>query len=426
MASAEPRSTGRETRLLLVTIGVSVAALLLLARFRFPEQTVEPVVPAPAPLERLAARAAFDELASAMVDLERLIVPRLLLYRVTPERPSGPYVVAARVSASRAAVVLGDSESLEPIANGVDLVTYDPDAAVAVLNVPAAEDAVVTARTGATRTGPRYVVVVEGTAEGPALRPLYVGRTTMTERRRGPLALLTMDGLQSAVSPGAAIFSLDGSFLGLVSSSGPLASVLGSESLRTFADSAQPALPRDYGDLGIAVQNSDEGLLRAAATDRGVVVTYVRPGGPAADALKPGDVIRSVDELETTDAAAFRRASRTRIPGEPTTIRFVRRGAAQQVTYRAGNASAAAVDEGLGIEGRSIPRVGIEVVAVDADGRGARAGVRRGDLILTLDGEPLADSGRLGRAYRSLAPGRSLLLSVERDGRHLVLAVEKR
>ena len=61
-------------RLLLVTIAVSVGMLLLLARFRFPEegrrQTAEP---APAPLERLAASATYDELASIMGELERRV-----------------------------------------------------------------------------------------------------------------------------------------------------------------------------------------------------------------------------------------------------------------------------------------------------------------------------------------------------------------
>ncbi|HVB38288.1 MAG TPA: hypothetical protein VND92_07105, partial [Vicinamibacterales bacterium] len=63
-----PRIT-RETRLLLLTIGVSVAALLLLARFRFPAQA--PIVnPAPPPLERLAARATYDELATIMAQVQ--------------------------------------------------------------------------------------------------------------------------------------------------------------------------------------------------------------------------------------------------------------------------------------------------------------------------------------------------------------------
>ena len=87
----EPRApeARRETRLLLATIAVSVGMLLLLARFRFPEeagrQTVEP---AAAPLERLAARATFDELAGTMADLERRILePRFreaLLAAVPP------------------------------------------------------------------------------------------------------------------------------------------------------------------------------------------------------------------------------------------------------------------------------------------------------------------------------------------------------
>jgi hypothetical protein len=426
MSSAEPRSTGRETRLLLVTIAVAVAALLLLARFRFPEQALQPAEPAPAPLERLAARAAFDELASAMADLERRIYPRVLLYRVTPARPSGSYVVAPRLTGSRAVLVLDENESLDAVSAGVDLVTHRTDAGVAVLNVPAAEEPVVTSRTSAVRTGPRYVAVVEGTAQGPTLRPLYVGRTAMNDNVGGPLALLTMHGLQAHVAHGAAIFSLDGSFLGLVNASGTSTSVFSAESLRTLTETAQPQTSRRDSDLGVEVQNADQRLLRAAASERGVVITYVRRGGPTESELRPGDVIRSVDELETHDTDAYKRAARTRIPGEPTTIKFTRRGTEQQVTVRARAAVTPAAVAGIGIEGRSVPRVGVEVVAVEPEGPAAQAGLRRGDLILTIDGEPLADLGRLLRAYRAVNVGTALVLSIERDTRHLTLAVEKR
>lgn len=225
MASAEPRSTGRETRLLLVTIGVSVAALLLLARFRFPEQTVQPSEPAQAPLERLAARAAYDELASAMADLERRIAPRLIVFRVTPQRASGEYVVAPRVTGSRAVVVLGADERIEPTEGAPDIITHDAERGLAVLATEPVDDAIVTPRTGPPRPGPRYVVVVEGSEQGPTLRPVYVGRTSTVDESGGALTLLTMDALQSALPRGAAVFSLDGTFLGLVSVAGPVTSL---------------------------------------------------------------------------------------------------------------------------------------------------------------------------------------------------------
>lgn len=426
MASAEPRGTGRETRLLLVTIAVSIAALLLLARFRFPEQAAQPSEPAQAPLERLAARAAYDELASAMADLERRLAPRLIVFRVTPQRASGEYVVAPRVTGSRAVVVLGADERIEPLNGAPEIITHDTERGLAVLATEPIDAAVVTPRSGPPRPGPRYVVVVEGSEQGPTLRPVYVGRTSTVDESGGTLTLLTMDALQSALPRGAAVFTLDGTFLGLVSVSGPVTSLFAAESLRAAADSARPVTPRAAGDLGVDVQDAGAAVLRAAGTDRGVVVSHVRPGGPAADVLRPGDVIRGVDDIETLTSATFRQVSRTRTPGAPATVRFIRRGAEQRVTVRAEDATTMLAVNVLGLTGRSVPGVGIDVLAVMPLSASGRAGLRRGDLILTLDGAPVSDIAALTRAYRQAKDGDLLVLSLERNQQHRVMAVEKR
>ena len=105
----EPVTGGsrRETRLLLATLAVSVAMLLLLARYRFPDEpgSHQSVEPAPAPLERLAARATFDELASIMADLERRILPSLVT--VAGQAASGTtYVPGVQLSSDRAVATI--------------------------------------------------------------------------------------------------------------------------------------------------------------------------------------------------------------------------------------------------------------------------------------------------------------------------------
>ena len=261
---------------------------------------------------------------------------------------------------------------------------------------------------------------------GRNVAPVYVGRTNVSEVASGDLTIVTMDSLYATVPRGAAIFSLDGTFIGLVNEAGPVTSVFTAESLRAVASAAQPSAPRAAGDLGIDVQNPSPTVLRGAGASTGVVVSRVRRGGPAGDALRPGDVIQAVDDVSTASADAFRQAERTRVPGAPTTVRFIRDGVASQVTYRAGDASVPPGVEGLGLTGRTVPRVGVEVLAVATNSAAARAGLRRGDLILTLDGEPIEDLTRLDRAYRTAKDGDVILLSVERDQQHIVLGVEKR
>jgi hypothetical protein len=159
---------GRETRLLLVTIAISVGVLVLLARFRFPAEPADrPVESAPAPLERLAAEATYEELASIMADLDRRIAPRVTIVRSTTSTGTSSLVVAPRVAPDRAVVLMRDGDSLGGLnddATPAEVVAQNAATGVQVLRVPAVDDGAVSIRLGAPRTGPRYVGVVEATS----------------------------------------------------------------------------------------------------------------------------------------------------------------------------------------------------------------------------------------------------------------------
>lgn len=76
--SASPGSgSGRETRLLLLVMVIAVAVLLVLARFRYPVADRVAATPAAGPIERLAARATFEELALIMADLSARVQPTI-------------------------------------------------------------------------------------------------------------------------------------------------------------------------------------------------------------------------------------------------------------------------------------------------------------------------------------------------------------
>ena len=70
-----PRGS-RETRLLLAAGVMAVAALWLLARFRFPERPVTPN-PVPAVVSQLANGPKFDDLAGDIVQLQARLQPSL-------------------------------------------------------------------------------------------------------------------------------------------------------------------------------------------------------------------------------------------------------------------------------------------------------------------------------------------------------------
>ena len=416
----------RETRLLLVTIAISVGVLLLLARFRFPVNSdVASAEPAPAPLERLAARAAYDDLASVMADLERRVTPRVVVVRTQSGDGRAALVIGPRMAADRAAAIIGPDHTVLSSGNAEpQLVDRDERSGVAVLQVPALEDGAVQIRPLPLRTGPRYVGVLEATAIGPALRPVYVGRVESVDDPRASTPLLAFAGLQREVPAGAAIFSLEGVLLGLVRESGDTLTLVPGEALRAAAQSAT-ANHSPPATLGIEVDSLTASLARATGADRGVVVVHVAPHGPADGIVRTGDVLQSLGDVAISSPAVFRDALRGLPPDRPAAITGVRSGAPLRVSVTAANAPATiAPADALGLIGRDVRNVGVEVMAVDDGSAAARAGLLRGDLIVAVNGERTDRASDVLREYRSKSP--AVLLTIQRGNQHRVLPLEKR
>jgi membrane-associated protease RseP (regulator of RpoE activity) len=431
MTSPEATRGGRETHLLLVTIAVSVGVLLLLARFRFPDEVAnQQVESAAAPLERLAARATYDELASIMADLERRIGPRVTILRTHSQDGPGPPVVAPRLTGNRAVALLGPDEELGDTAGGErpELITRVPAQGVVVIAVPAIDDGAVPIRQGVARAGPRYIGVMEATPRGPVVRPVYVGRIDAFPDPRTGAQLFSLAALQHAVPRGAALFTLEGLFIGLVRDAGVNPVVVPAENLRASAEGAQADAGKQRGELGIEVDALGGGVARATRTDRGVVVVHVAPFGPAAGVLQSGDVIQTIDGTPVSSVAGFEEVERSRTPTAEVAITGVRRGSPLEVTMRAGDGSTPLPPSSIndpGYAGLSVPGAGVEVVSVVSGGAAAAAGLRRGDLIVALDGEAPRDATDLDRRFRAVKSGHAVLVTVQRDGRHRVLALEK-
>jgi serine protease Do len=92
------------------------------------------------------------------------------------------------------------------------------------------------------------------------------------------------------------------------------------------------------GYLGAGVQDLTPAL--AARLDvrgrRGAVIVQVAPGGPAAKALRPGDVVTAVDGAAITGAGGLMRAVAAAPPGARLTLRVVRDGRPADVAVSVG------------------------------------------------------------------------------------------
>ena len=214
-----PRSgLSRETRLLLIVIVLSAAVLFALSRFRFPDRDgAQSAGATPLPLERLAARATYDELATIIAELDKRIAPSVAVARIetggvqrfVPALRVRPDLLLAHVTPDSR--VLGYVGAAAP----VEIAAYDEPRQLVLLRVPADASIVANLRTDTTGTGaPRYVAAVEGTRGGAALRPMFLGRTDTVTDEHYAEGLLVLGGVLQA-SPGSLIFGLDGTFVGL-------------------------------------------------------------------------------------------------------------------------------------------------------------------------------------------------------------------
>lgn len=424
MANDGTAGARRETRLLLATIAISVGMLLLLARFRFPEEAARQTVePAPAPLERLAAQATFDELAGIMADLERRILPAITT--LAGQDDSGlAYVPAVRITHERA-VALMPGEYRVAKMNGAPappILMRDTVRELIVVQAPGGAGAAVPATGG--RPGPRYVAVVEASAGALAVRPAYVGRTDASIDPRWSDPLLGISAVQQNIPSGAAVFSLDGAFIGLATGRSGRVTIVPASTLRNIAETAPPE-PVSRADLPFEVQPLTPTLSRAAGTKHGVMISYVRdPSLP----VSSGDVVQTIDEQPVTTVGGYQALVQTRKPGAPVRLEIIRRGEPLSVTVTALEADAppAGAASGFGAVLRPVSGTGAEIVRVESDTPAFRAGLRQGDLIVALDGATQPDPDAVLRRFRAAGEGELLLITVHRDGRHRVVAVEKR
>jgi hypothetical protein len=439
-----PGSWSRETRLLLVTILVSVGVLAVLAQFRFPDaQRLEP--PAQ-PLERLAARATYDELAGIIERLDRRIAPSLVVLRVggrtTPAprslrdllsepadaaAPSG-FVPSLRVRQDVAVAllepgttvqgVLGDSQAVPLVLAG------DPVRRLALVRVPPAADASWQWQSVASVETPRYVAVVEGTRGGSTLRPIFLGKADRFEEPRWETPLVVL-GHEAMAREGAFVFSLEGGLIGLtVSEGGVLAVVPGPMLVRAAELLLNVGTPTPH-DAGLVVQPLTGPLAAAVGAMTGVLVVHVEPGSPADGVVRPGDLIETLDgePAGTPDTLLLRLARRA--PGSDVRLAVRRGGERQEVTLTlGGTGSMRAVPAWPGFTTEAVP-TGARVRQVDPGSPAALAGLLPGDTITFFGGVDQPAPREIASLAATVDEGRRVLAIVDRAGRPYALALER-
>lgn len=450
---ARAGSLSRETRLLAATIAVSVLVLLVLGRFRFPTGTEGGVDAVQTqPLARLASRAAFDDLSLAITQLNSRVAPSLVVLRLsTPSglqgagvpRPATSFVPAIRVRDDVALTRLPRTARVEGIVGApgaVSVVGADPVRELALVRIPSQPAQVLAVREGsAPLASPGYVAMASASRTGVALQPLFVGRSDVQPDPRWDAPLLTL-GPGSRAEAGAPVFTLDGRLAGLATTADEEGVVLlvPADQLMASVEQLLAGGVTATGDLGIVTQPLDARTARITKAPAGAVVADIAADGPGHDRLWVGDVITAVNGQPVSAPQALAlRVARTP-PGTSISLTVLRGGTYQTVPVVVGTSpqspTAAPVgserpdpkaEADLGLTLRLVAARGAEVVRVRPEGPAEEAGLRPGDLIVAVGRTRTPAPAQVTQAWDRLAPGGTVFLSIERDGRAQALVLER-
>ncbi len=167
------------------------------------------------------------------------------------------------------------------------------------------------------------------------------------------------------------------------------------------------------GQLGVSVQDLTPELARAfnIPADRGAVIAQVSPRSAAARAgLKEGDVVLSINDKPIRDGGGLRNAIGLLEVGEAARLEILRDGKPMTLNAKVGEYVPAKAEgdainprlagvtfEDIGpnspLSGRGVR--GVVVARLESDSSAARAGLRRNDVIVAVNRQPIASTDEL-------------------------------
>lgn len=260
----------------------------------------------------------------------------------------------------------------------------------------------------------------------------------------------------AAINPGnsgGALVDMSGRLVGIntaifTSSGGSdgIGFAIPSNLVRLYADSAVLGRKIERPWIGARIENMSRELASALDLPRvtGAVLTYIYDGGPAAKAgLEPGDVITSVDGFPVADARSVNYRLTTKGVGNTARLTVISKGRTKDVDVtlvatpapkptdfrnlsgehpldgaRVANIGPA-ISEELGLDVTE----GVVVVGVSRRSIAARLGLRRGDVIAEIGGEPIHNLKELEAALQQSPVGWQMV--IKRGERQLELRVPR-
>ncbi|MBK4727693.1 serine endoprotease DegP [Erwinia rhapontici] len=188
------------------------------------------------------------------------------------------------------------------------------------------------------------------------------------------------------------------------------------------------------GELGIMGTELNSELAKAMKVDaqRGAFVSQVLPKSSAAQAgIKAGDVIVSINNKPISSFSALRAEVGSLPVGTKMELGLIRDGKPMKVNVALQQSAAAKVDSGTiynGIEGADLSNFdakgvkGVKVDSVKAGSAAARVGLKKDDVILGVNQQPVANLGEL-RKILDTKPS-VLALNIQRGDASIYLLMQ--
>lgn len=200
------------------------------------------------------------------------------------------------------------------------------------------------------------------------------------------------------------------------------------------------------GWLGVAIQNIDQSLAESFGLDKptGALVAQVTQGSPADKAgVLSGDIILDFNGRVVDHSSALPPLVGAVTPGKTVDMEVLRDGKSRtlEVTVealdegqplRAAVASDPVGESRLGIQVSAVPddiasqmgiANGVLVAKVDPQGVAAKAGIREGDVIVSLNREPVDSVDELEKLASDAPADQSIPILVQRENSPMFLAL---
>jgi len=207
-----------------------------------------------------------------------------------------------------------------------------------------------------------------------------------------------------------------------------------------IADQLRTAGRVSRGRIGVVIQEVTKELAESFGLSKpqGALVNSVEKGGPADKAgIEPSDVILKFNGRTVNSSADLPRIVAQTKPGSKATVQVWRKGSTRELTLTVGElpeervAARPSRPGGNGKSGNTVARLGLTVSELSADqrrelninggllveeaeGPAAKAGIRRGDIVLALNNHDIKSVEQLSQLMGQYERSRSVAVLVKR------------